>query len=107
LDAAKKRGRAQPGPQAHVEPLSGYGGRHPGRAADTTEGELSMRKITLAVLGLGLLVAACAPNPGNQRGPASGEVVREGGRPAEARASAPPPPGTPVINTQPGTGSPR
>ncbi|MBO1078509.1 hypothetical protein [Roseomonas haemaphysalidis] len=66
-----------------------------------------MRKITLAVLGLGLLVAACAPSPSNQRGPASGEVVREGGRPAEPRASAPPPPGTPIINTQPGTGSPR
>jgi hypothetical protein len=65
-----------------------------------------MRTITLGVLGLGLLVAACAPS-GNQTAPASGEVVREGGRPAEARASAPPPPGVPIMNTQPSTGSPR
>ncbi|MBC9176442.1 hypothetical protein [Pseudoroseomonas ludipueritiae] len=66
-----------------------------------------MRTITLGVLGLGLLVAACAPPPGNQNSPASGQVVREGGRPAEARATAPPPPGVPIMNTQPGTGSPR
>lgn len=66
-----------------------------------------MRTITLGALGLGLLVAACAPPPGNDNRPASGEVVREGGRPAEARASAPPPPGVPIMNTQPGTGSPR
>jgi hypothetical protein len=66
-----------------------------------------MRTITLGVLGLGLLVAACAPTSGNQTAPASGEVVREGGRPPEARGSAPPPPGVPIMNTQPGTGSPR
>ncbi|MBO1075916.1 hypothetical protein [Roseomonas marmotae] len=65
-----------------------------------------MRTITLGALGLGLLVAACAPS-GNQTGPASGEVVREGGRPAEARGSAPPPPGTPIMNTRPGTGETR
>jgi hypothetical protein len=62
-----------------------------------------MKHTLIAISGLGLLLAACAP-PGNQQRPASGEVVREGGRPAEPRASAPPPPGTPIINTEPSTG---
>jgi hypothetical protein len=62
-------------------------------------------RTVMAVLGLGLLVVACAPaDGGNMNRPASGEVVREGGRPPEPRASAPPPPGVPIINTQPGTG---
>jgi hypothetical protein len=63
-----------------------------------------VKTVTLSILGLGLLVSACAPGMNRQGGPASGEVVREGGRPAEARASSPPPPGVPVMNTTPGTG---
>ncbi|MDB5371007.1 MAG: hypothetical protein JWP20_2565 [Roseomonas sp.] len=66
-----------------------------------------MRTVTLSLLGLGLLVAACSPRPSNYNRPASGEVVREGGRPAEPRLTAPPPPGMPSMNTQPSTGSPR
>jgi hypothetical protein len=63
-----------------------------------------MRNIGLGMLGAGLLLAACAPAGDNNTAPVSGQVVREGGRPAEARATAPPPPGTPIMNTNPSTG---
>lgn len=63
-----------------------------------------MRSIGLGLLGLGLLLGACAPSGSNSNAPVSGAVVREGGRPAEPRGTAPPPPGTPIINTEPSTG---
>jgi len=63
-----------------------------------------MRNLGFGMLGLGLLLGACAPDNSNYAAPASGQVVREGGRPAEPRPTSPPPPGTPIMNTTPSTG---